>query len=186
MKGERVYKVGIIGPESTGKSILARYLAKRYDGIYVPEYARDYVERKQVESEAWSVERISWDELCAIACHQIEELINLSGTASSGLSAERSISEAVYQAQPVFFDTELIVTKVWFDYAFGQVPEWLNEAIRSYPMDVYLLTYPDIPWIPDPARSNGSDAIRLELFRRYESEIQALDIPYYIIRHTSD
>jgi nicotinamide riboside kinase len=50
-------------------------------------------------------------------------------------------------------------------------------------MDVYLLTSPDIPWVPDPARSNGSDEIRKELFGRYEAEIQALDVPYYIITH---
>ena len=152
------FKVALIGPESTGKSSLARYLARRYNGTYIPEYAREYVERKGSTD-------VTWDELCEIAKYQIEEIKSLTG-------------EAVY-----FFDTELIVTKVWFDYAFGRVPEWLNEAILRYPMDVYLLTYPDLPWIPDPARSNGSDAIRLELFHRYESEIQALDIPYYIIRH---
>ena len=95
----------------------------------------------------------------------------------SGLIAKRSISEAV------FFDTELIVTKVWFEYAFGQVPEWMEEAVRRYPMDCYLLTYPDIPWIPDPARSNGSEEIRLELFDRYEREIKDLDKPYFIITH---
>ena len=151
-------KVGIIGPESTGKSSLARYLARRYNGTYIPEYAREYVERKGSTD-------VTWDELCEIARYQIKELESLSG-------------EAIY-----FFDTELIVTKVWFDYAFGRVPEWLNENIHRFPMDVYLLTYPDIAWIPDPARSNGSDAIRKELFDRYEAEIQSLDIPYYIIRH---
>ena len=152
-----MYKVGIIGPESSGKSTLARYLAKRYSGVLIPEYAREYVEQK-------GTTEVTFDELCAIAKHQIEELENL--------------SSSLY-----FFDTELIVTKVWFDYAFGRVPEWLNENIHRFPMDVYLLTYPDIAWIPDPARSNGSDAIRKELFDRYEAEIQALDIPYYIIRH---
>lgn len=152
-----MYKVGIIGPESSGKSTLARYLAKRYSGVLIPEYAREYVEQK-------GTTEVTFDELCAIAKHQIEELENLSSN--------------LY-----FFDTELIVTKVWFDYAFGCVPEWLNENIHRFPMDVYLLTYPDIAWIPDPARSNGSDAIRKELFDRYEAEIQALDIPYYIIRH---
>ncbi len=152
-----MYKVGIIGPESSGKSTLARYLAKRYSGVLIPEYAREYVEQK-------GTTEVTFDELCAIAKHQIEELENL--------------SSSLY-----FFDTELIVTKVWFDYAFGRVPEWLNENIHRFPMDVYLLTYPDIAWVPDPARSNGSDAIRKELFDRYEAEVQALDIPYYIIRH---
>ena len=152
-----MYKVGIIGPESTGKSSLAHYLAKRYKGTCVPEYARTYVEHK-------GTTEVTFDELCDIARHQIAELENM--------------PDGLY-----FFDTELIITKVWFDYAFGRVPEWLDEAIQRYPMDVYLLTYPDLPWVPDSARSNGSDAIRKELFDRYEAEIQALDIPYYIIRH---
>jgi len=154
-----MYKIGIIGPESSGKSTLARYLAKRYQGTLVPEYARSFIEQK-------GSKEVTWDELCLIARHQIDVLSSLTST-------------------PCFFDTDLIVTKVWFDYAFGRVPEWLNEAILRYPMDVYLLTYPDLPWIPDPARYNGSDAIRLELFQRYEAEIQALNIPYYIIRHTT-
>lgn len=152
-----MYKVGIIGPESSGKSTLARYLAKRYNGVLIPEYARAYVEQK-------GTTEVTFDELCAIAKHQIEEL--------------ESLSPNLY-----FFDTELIITKVWFEYAFGHVPEWLNENIHRFPMDVYLLTYPDIAWVPDPARSNGSEAIRKELFDRYEAEVQALDIPYYIIRH---
>ena len=153
-----VYRVGIIGPESSGKSTLARYLARRYKGTCVPEDARTYVEQK-------GTTEVSYEELCEIARHQIEELESLTGDI-------------------IFFDTELIVTKVWFDYAFGRVPEWLNQAIVRYPMDTYLLTYPDLPWVPDPARSNGSDAIRKELFDRYEAEIEALNIPYYIIKHT--
>lgn len=155
-----MYKVGVIGPESSGKSTLARYLSKHYNGILVPEYARDYVERK-------GTTEVTWEELCEIAKHQIEEMEQL----------ER-VGEGF-----VFFDTELIVTKVWFDYAFGRVPEWFAEAVRRFPMDVYLLCQPDIPWIPDPARTNGTDAIRRELFDRYEAEIQALNIPYYIIQH---
>lgn len=155
-----MFKVAIIGPESSGKSTLARYLANRYQGILVPEYAREYVERKGTTD-------VTYDELCEIAKHQIEELELIANS----------------QQPTAFFDTELIVTKVWFDYAFGRVPEWLNEAIRRFPMDVYLLTKPDLPWVPDPARSNGSDAIRHELFDRYEAEIQALNIPYYIIEH---
>ena len=152
-----MFKVGIIGPESSGKSTLARYLANRYHGILEPEYAREYVESKGTTD-------VSYDELCFIAHHQIENMESISGDV-------------------VFFDTELVVTKVWFDYAFGRVPEWLNEAILRMPMDVYLLTKPDLPWVPDPARSNGSDAIRHELFNRYEAEIQTLNIPYYIIEH---
>lgn len=150
-----MYKVGIIGPESTGKSTLARELAEQFKGTYVPEYAREYVERK-------GRKELTYDEVCEIAREQI-----------------KSISEAGF----CFFDTELIVTKVWLEYAFGKVPEWLTEAIKTYPMDLYLLTYPDIPWVPDPARYNGSQAMREELFDRYEEEVKATGVPYYVIRH---
>ena len=62
-----MFKVGIIGPESTGKSTLAKYLAKRYKGTCVPEYARMYIERK-------GTQEVTYDELCDIAKHQIEEI----------------------------------------------------------------------------------------------------------------
>lgn len=158
-----MYKVGIIGPESTGKSVLAQDLAKQFRGLYVSEYAREFVERK-------GSTEVTYDELCEIARHQIEEI--------TSLPFREEPEVGLY-----FFDTELIVTKVWFEYAFGQVPEWMEEAVRRYPMDCYLLTYPDIPWIPDPARCNGSEEIRLELFDRYEREIKDLDKPYFIITH---
>lgn len=161
-----MFRVGIIGPESTGKSSLARYLSKRYKGVLVPEYAREYIAQRIEQGKS---KEVSYDQVCEIAKHQIKDMERL----------------AVLQPQLVFFDTELIVTKVWFDYAFGRVPEWLDEAIEKYPMDAYLLTKPDIPWQADPTRYNGSDTMRQELFERYESEIQALDIPYYIITHES-
>ena len=158
-----MYKVGIIGPESTGKSTLARELAEQFKGTYVPEYAREYVERK-------GRKELTYDEVCEIARHQIEEI--------TSLPFREEPEVGLY-----FFDTELIVTKVWFEYAFGKVPEWLTEAIKAYPMDLYLLTYPDIPWVPDPARYNGSQAMREELFDRYEEEVKATGVPYYVIRH---
>lgn len=158
-----MYKVGIIGPESTGKSTLARELAEQFKGTYVPEYAREYVEQK-------GSTEVTYDELCGIARHQIEEI--------TSLPFREEPEVGLY-----FFDTELIVTKVWFEYAFGKVPEWLTEAIKAYPMDLYLLTYPDIPWVPDPARYNGSQAMREELFDRYEEEVKATGVPYYVIRH---
>ena len=86
-----MYKVAIIGPESTGKSTLARELAEQFKGTYVPEYAREYVERK-------GRKELTYDEVCEIAREQIRSI-----RPKDGLS---SISEAVHQAEPVFFDTE--------------------------------------------------------------------------------
>ena len=156
------FKVAIVGPESTGKTTLARYLANRYNGLFVPEYAREYMENLH--------RPYTYEDVETIARQQIEQMSNvncqLPTKKTSGL---------------VFFDTELIITKVWFEHKYNKCPEWLLEALHRYQMDVYLLCYPDIEWVPDPVRENPD--IRLELFHRYEAEIQALNIPYYIIRH---
>lgn len=158
-------KIGIIGPESSGKSTLARYLASRYNGLYVPEYGRTYMEERLARGLA--ADSYTYDDVCAIARHQIEQIHRLS--TGDGVA---------------FFDTELIVTHVWFLQRYGTCPDWFDEALYRYPMDICLLCAPDIPWIPDPTRENGD--IRPFLFDWYEREIQALDIPYYIIRHSEE
>lgn len=160
-----MFRVGIIGPEATGKSSLGQYFAKRYGALYIPEYARDYV--------ANLGRAYTYEDVCTIARKQIAQI----GDPLGELPGDAPQTDAV------FYDTELIITKVWFDVVYGRVPEWLTDALLRYPMDAYLLTYPDLPWTPDPTRENGSDEVRMRLFRRYEQEIQTLDIPYYIIKH---
>lgn len=151
-----MFRVGIIGPESTGKSTLANYLAQRYNGVLVPEFAREHMENLAPHYE------YTYEDVVAIARHQVEELSSLS-------------------SDLIIFDTELIITKVWFMHKFGKCPDFVIDALQRYPMDAYLLCYPDMPWIPDPVRENPT--IREYLFDWYEREIQDLDIPYYIIRH---
>ena len=154
-------KVGIIGPESTGKSTLAQSLAGQFGGIYIEEYARTYVEKLN--------RPYTYEDVEAIARHQIEELASLSANRSP-LTANR-----------YFYDTELIVTKVWFEVKYGSCPVWLEEAIARYPMDFYILCYPDIEWKPDPVRENP--AFREELFARYLEEVKKTGVPYYIYYH---
>lgn len=40
--GTDIKKIAIVGPESTGKSTMSDYLAKHYNTVWVPEFARDY------------------------------------------------------------------------------------------------------------------------------------------------
>jgi nicotinamide riboside kinase len=60
-----MYKIAILGPESTGKSELAKALATYYKGEWVPEYAREYVEQL--------VEPYTFEDVCIIAQKQIEQ-----------------------------------------------------------------------------------------------------------------
>jgi nicotinamide riboside kinase len=106
----------------------------------------------------------TYDDVVAIAQQQVQQMA------------------AQDEHEVVFYDTELIITKVWFLHKFGRCPDFLLKAIEQYPMDVYLLCYPDMPWQPDPVRENPM--IREYLFDWYEKEIQALGVPYYIIKHS--
>ncbi|MEM9648577.1 MAG: ATP-binding protein, partial [Bacteroidota bacterium] len=44
-------KVVLFGPESTGKTTLSQQLARQYNTVWVPEYAREYLQNK------WNNER---------------------------------------------------------------------------------------------------------------------------------
>lgn len=140
-------KIVLTGPESTAKSTLSRQLAAHYHGIDVPEFARQYLAERGADYSYADVE--------AIAREQVKQY------------------ELAVAAKPefVFFDTWLIVTKVWFDWVYQRVPAWLEKAIADLPVDLYLLCRPDIAWEPDPLRENGGEE-RLKLFEIYKEELQ--------------
>ena len=146
-------RIGIVGPESSGKSTLAEQMARRTGLPLFKEYGRTYMENYTGQ---WPY---TFLDVKAIALHQEQEI-----------------------CQTGIFDTELIITKVWMRRKYGFVPPWVDEMIRTYPMDRYILCYPDLPWTPDTGRENGD--IREELFDEYEQEIKRLCIPYVIKRHS--
>ncbi len=148
------YKIGIIGPESTAKSTLSQQLAQAFHGEYIAEYARTYIEQLPHPYTYQDVENI--------ARHQIEEL--------------NQPTHHTYQ----FYDTELIITKVWFLHKYQQCPDFLIKTLANNPIDFYLLCAPDLPFEPDPLRENPH--LRTYLFDWYEHELQAQQKPYAIIQ----
>ena len=152
-----MYKIAIIGPESTGKSELAHKLAEIYNEPWVPEYAREYVEKLK--------RPYTYRDICKIARRQIEE--------------ENFFDTEVQKPKIVFFDTDLIVTKVWFEYCYKRIPFFLKQRIKHNNFDLYLLCEPDLPWEPDPVREHSDD--RQFFFFWYRKEIELLKKPYVII-----
>ena len=66
--GNRSKRIVIIGPESTGKTALCKKLSEYYKTVWVPEYAREYVENLNREYE--------YKDLIKIAEKQISEFNN--------------------------------------------------------------------------------------------------------------
>ena len=156
----RIRRILITGPESTGKSELAVILAEQYGGELVTEYARGYIESLEGPYGYNDVEHI--------ALHQVEDY-----------------KKSEHARNLIFFDTWLIITKVWFEYAFGRVPDWIDHRIRQASFDLVLLCAPDIPWVPDPVRENGGEK-REELFDRYKIEFDRFGMEWVTVTGSGD
>ncbi len=152
-----MFKIAILGPESTGKTELARNLAEYFDAEWVPEYAREYVEKLN--------EPYTYEDVCIIARKQIEQ--------------EKQFENQLTNKQFVFFDTDLIITKVWLEFKYKIVPDFLTERLKPSFFDLYLLCAPDLPWEPDAVREHGND--REFFFNWYKAEIEQTRKPYVIV-----
>lgn len=147
-------KIVLTGPESVGKSILTKQLAEYYKGIYVEEYARYYIESLK--------ETYGYRDVLHIAKHQFKEYDNLDKIEGF-----------------CFFDTYLIITKIWFLLVFNKIPIWFEEEFKKRPVDLYLLCKDDIDWQPDGVRENKN--IRSLLFEKYKQELDNYGFNYSII-----
>lgn len=148
----------VIGPESTGKSTLSEGLAKHYNTLWVPEYARDYIDQLDRPYEE--------ADLLAIAQGQIASEDALSLSAKGRLIC----------------DTDLNVVKVWSEHAFGRCHTWTMEQIAARRYDLYLLTYIDVPWQDDPQREHGELQMRMYFYNQYRDIAMNSGIPWADIR----
>ncbi|MDE1463742.1 AAA family ATPase [Spartinivicinus poritis] len=127
-------RVCICGPESTGKSTLSKWLANQLDTRHpecnslVPEYARLFLEQQQTEMTAQDIVTIA------------------KGQAAS----EKALMSRAGPLQIV--DTGVIASKVWSEFLFDQCSTTLDSLSRETHYDLYLLCYPDIPWVKDDIR----------------------------------
>jgi NadR type nicotinamide-nucleotide adenylyltransferase len=154
-------RIAVTGPESSGKTTLARQLADLYKGQYIPEFAREYVEKL--------AHHYSYEDVETIARTQVDQY------QETKLSSEKLF----------FFDTWLIITKVWFRWVFGKVPDWLENQIHGCPIDLFLLCRPDLPWEADPVRENGGEN-RIRLFEEYRNELINYGFSFVEISGTDD
>lgn len=150
-------RIVVTGPESTGKSVLAKALSERLNGTWIPEYAREYVEKL---GRAYD-----YDDVVRIAHYQINQEREIATRMGSGF---------------LIFDTWLIITKVWLDLVYGKCPVWITAHIRSSKIDLFLVCNTDLPWIPDPVRENGGE-MRERLLQIYCDEIVAFGFKYEIV-----
>ncbi len=152
----KVRRVAIVGPECTGKTDLARFLASHYQTQWVPEFARAYLEKLD--------RPYIKEDLTTIAEAQIESENTIARQASRFL----------------FCDTNLVVIKIWSEFKYGSCDPEILTLMQQQKYELHLLTDVDLPWEDDPLREHPHK--RQELFDLYKSELENTQTKFTIIR----
>jgi nicotinamide riboside kinase len=181
-------KIILTGPESCGKTTLARQLAEHFDMPLVEEYVRAYFEKKDTP-------QYKETDLKEIAIGQI--------------AAEKKAESALFKQlkhkkrannHPFFIcDTDVLTIKIWSEDKYGRCDEWIIEQFQisdfrfqipdttdlqtsnAQLQTLYLLCSPEgIDWEADPLRENPND--RERLFEVYEKQLIQYQKSYKILR----
>ncbi|MDW5416387.1 ATP-binding protein [Iodobacter sp. CM08] len=146
-------KIAIVGPESCGKSTLARDLAAALNAPWVAEYVREYFAAKGTND------------------YGLDDIIRI---AQGQLAAENAVP-----APLLICDTTVLVCKIWAEVRYGHCPAELAALYQPQDYALHLLTRPDLPWEPDPLRENPDD--RDYLFDLYEADLKASGANYVVV-----
>ncbi len=154
-------KVVLFGPESTGKTTLSRQLARHYNTVWAPEYAREYLQDK------WNTERRTCEK---------KDLIPI---AEGQMHLENSLAKKADKV--LICDTDLLETKVYSEeYYGGFVDAKLDEAALKNSYDIYFLTYIDTPWEEDDLRDRPE--LREEMFNAFKNSLEKNNKPYILLK----
>lgn len=141
----------ITGPESSGKTTLAKKLNTIYGIPLVLEFARLYLEQNGSNYDFSDLEKIAY-------CQNIQE-------------------KEKHDSFPLIIcDTDFITIDIWANEKFGK---GLTTKLPFPTKKHYLLCKPDIPWKPDPLRENPND--RERLFVKYEEYLKQEGLSYEVL-----
>jgi NadR type nicotinamide-nucleotide adenylyltransferase len=150
-------RILILGPESTGKSTLAEDLANHFGEPWVPEYAREYLEK---------IDRP----------YRFEDLVEIG---KGQVALEDSLAEKAKNF--LFCDTDLRVIHIWSEHRFGKTDLWVLDEIARRTYDLILLTDTDLPWTPDPLREYPELEMRKYFFKKYLQLADESGFPFLIV-----
>ncbi|GBF50811.1 putative nicotinamide-nucleotide adenylyltransferase [Leptospira ryugenii] len=124
-------RIVLTGTESVGKSTLSQILAKHFQTLCIPEFARTYLDEKG--------RYVIYEDILEIGKgHLISEI-------QAAQSANRIL----------FLDTDHITTKIYSEHYFQNCPEPIRKLAHGLHYDHSLFLDIDVPWVEDPQRDLG-------------------------------
>ncbi|MDI1354084.1 MAG: ATP-binding protein [bacterium] len=161
MEENKIIRIGVIGAESTGKTLLCEALAKHYETVWVPEFAREYFNDS-------SIYVYTANDLVNIAKRQLELEVECEKKAKKYL----------------FCDTTLITLKIWAELEFESIPGFIEEHLSKIKYHHYLITNNDLAWVEDDLRQNKFD--RDVILEMNINEVKKLGGAYGLISGTQE
>lgn len=157
VRADYVRKVVVFGPESTGKTTIARHLAACLGTVCVPEYGRIYVDA------------FGGDGLAMADFENIR------------MGHEASVRAMLADSGPVLIeDTDPLMTAVWCSILTGS--KWFGFGNPIKVADFYLLCDVDLPWVDDGTRYFESQEKRKEFFDLCVEYLEAYGARYSVVR----
>lgn len=130
LESRKPIKIVLVGPESTGKTTLAKLLAAHFNTTWAREFLREFSEEK-LQNKG-----------------QVVVFSDLKTIVNEQLKIEK---EAENKANTfVFCDTNLLQTRIYAELYFGKIPDFLEDI--SGECDLYFLTDIDVEWEKDHIR----------------------------------
>lgn len=152
-----IKKIVVIGPESTGKSMLCAQLAEFFKTDWVKEYAREYLISNGKE--------YTINDLDEIVKGQIR-------------NEENAINQLDKSNNILFIDTDMYVMKVWSEYVFNACNNSILNEIVKRKYDLYLLCEPDLTWVEDELRTYPDYKTRELLYHYYKEAMTHQQVPW--------
>ncbi len=153
---DKLIKIAVVGPESTGKSTMATLLAQHYHTVWVPEYARYYCAALQKPCTLQDEENMFFGQL-----------------------ALEAAMETIARNNLLICDTTFLTVKIWSDYQLGATPQIVLDTLKTHHYDFYLLMDIDLPWQADPLRD--FENLGEHFMQVWHTELQALGAHYAVI-----
>jgi nicotinamide riboside kinase len=202
-------KIVLTGPESCGKTTLARQLAAHFDVPLAEEYVREFFEKKGTPDVSGQAPQYQEADLKEIAIGQVNAELN----AQKAFNQRFNHSKNIAKPQLLICDTDVLTIKIWSEEKYGRCDEWIigqfeTPDSKPFPQMInakgqmlqvpyfevqnakkpkvksqilYLLCSPEgIAWEADPLRENPHDRDRL--FTIYEENLIFHQKSYQILR----
>jgi len=109
-------KIAFTGPESSGKTTLAKKIAAVYNGIFVEEFARTFLEGKS---------------------SYVQEDLDV--------IAEGQMKMWDFETELLIADTEMTVICIWSHYKYGVISQKIKKLFDQQQFDLLFLCKPNIP-----------------------------------------